>query len=343
MPEEHTIITKFPHPVLTKLNGKPSAEGIRVIKRELFANASSVGTTLGGGNYGFLGLIMDPVAYAALPHTVPFVVPVHPGDHPGHAPHATGNQITETNRVYLQTETRYKEFLMVHTSLKNQFYQAVGASYYNQLADDVFGFTYVTIGTLFNHLETTYGTIQPEELEANITKLATDWDPTTAIEDLWKRVLDCQRFARAGREVIPETQVVRKLIIIFERTGLFGPDLHLWKYRPVVEHTYANLQTAFNLANEQHFKSMTSGNGGFANQATTPPATTVTPPVTMTPGTTIVNGAPLYYCWSHGLSPVAAHTSATCNHPREDHQVGATIENMMGGSNRFRLPRPDQS
>ena len=39
------------------------------------ANASSVETDLGGGNYGYLGLVLNNTEYATIPHTQPFILP----------------------------------------------------------------------------------------------------------------------------------------------------------------------------------------------------------------------------------------------------------------------------
>ena len=43
--------------------------------------------------------------------------------------------------------------------------------------------------------------------------------------------------------------------------------------------------------------------------------------------------AAMGYCWTHGYSHNAAHTSATCSWPNEGHQVTATDTNRMGGNN----------
>jgi hypothetical protein len=38
-----------------------------------------------------------------------------------------------------------------------------------------------------------------------------------------------------------------------------------------------------------------------------------------------------YYCWSHGYTPNANHTSANCRNPKEGHCAKATFRNTMGG------------
>jgi hypothetical protein len=48
----------------------------------------------------------------------------------------------------------------------------------------------------------------------------------------------------------------------------------------------------------------------------------------------------MYYCHSHGLSRFSNHTSLTCSHPGAEHKTEATINNMLGGSNKITQPRP---
>ena len=55
----------------------------------------------------------DHANYALLPNTVPFVIPVHPGIHPGHAAGTTAAQITETNRAYLEAKDNAEQYVQV--------------------------------------------------------------------------------------------------------------------------------------------------------------------------------------------------------------------------------------
>ena len=50
----------FKHPVLTAIRGEPTYETEHHLKNERKENASSVPTTLGGGNHGYLGMILTP-------------------------------------------------------------------------------------------------------------------------------------------------------------------------------------------------------------------------------------------------------------------------------------------
>ena len=51
------------------------------------------------------------------------------------------------------------------------------------------------------------------------------------------------------------------------------------------------------------------------------------------PAQAIVDGFPVTYCWSHGISRNLNHTSKTCQRRKEGHQEEATYDNRMKGSN----------
>jgi hypothetical protein len=71
--------TYFQHKVLTKVHGTPTYETLMTLSTELKANASSVPSTLGGGLYGHLGLILSAERYATLANSVPWINPGNPG------------------------------------------------------------------------------------------------------------------------------------------------------------------------------------------------------------------------------------------------------------------------
>ncbi|NNE46317.1 MAG: hypothetical protein HKN37_06625, partial [Rhodothermales bacterium] len=115
----------FPYTSLTKIHGIPTAISLRILKMEVYANASAIPSLLGGGTHGHLGAVMDPAAYAALQGTQPIVAPVHPGPHPGHPNGATSPQITETNRLHKEALDDFAVYTAVVNSLKSMIIDAV--------------------------------------------------------------------------------------------------------------------------------------------------------------------------------------------------------------------------
>ena len=60
---------------------EPTFKDLKRIKTELRANASSVDCDLGGGDHGYLGLVLTNAEYLNVPgvHGTQFVPPVYPG------------------------------------------------------------------------------------------------------------------------------------------------------------------------------------------------------------------------------------------------------------------------
>ena len=68
----------FKHPVLTKIRGEPTYETLHHLKNELKDNASYVPTILGGGNHGYLGMIIKPAEYHHITPGNIFTRPTNP-------------------------------------------------------------------------------------------------------------------------------------------------------------------------------------------------------------------------------------------------------------------------
>lgn len=347
----------FPHPTLTPIANKPSTATLSLLKKEIYANAMSKPSRLGGGNHGFLALVMSPNGYAQLNGTQPFIDPVHPGVQAPHPHAATGPQMTESNRRYDFDLTTYVEFAAMRDHLKGQLIAAVNDTYIQILSDELFGFANVTPRDIMIHLMVTYGVRTIEDLEANRDKLKNDWNPDTEIEHLWKRGIDCKTFADGTALALTDDAIMNLLLIPIEKSKVLQDDVKAWRLMDPTLQTWLTFKTHFERANKERNRTLRTGTAGYhalaaatadlqitehsanaATQATQRHTNTTTP----TPATHVDagDGIKLYYCHSCGLSPNKTHTSATCGRPKEGHQTTATLRNMMNGSTTFRIARP---
>lgn len=74
------VTTYFPHKTPTLVRGEPTYNDIKIIKTELRADASSVESDLGGGDYGYLFFTLSDTEYLLIPGiTVIAVPPTWPG------------------------------------------------------------------------------------------------------------------------------------------------------------------------------------------------------------------------------------------------------------------------
>jgi hypothetical protein len=92
----------FPHPTLTKIDGKPNAASIKLLTKEVYANAKSVHSVHGGELNGHLGLAMLVAAYV-LRAGINFVEPPHPAHFPSMSstPPAPRSQLPTTHMICL--------------------------------------------------------------------------------------------------------------------------------------------------------------------------------------------------------------------------------------------------
>ena len=124
--------------------------------KQIYANASSVPTNLGGGQHGHLGITMTAANYLAVaPLTPAFVIPVLPA-----APAIAG--MTAANARQAQTD--YEEAKDAHQAqteiealLKQQILTALNQDYLSPLSHDTVGFLNVSTLDMLTHLEDTYG------------------------------------------------------------------------------------------------------------------------------------------------------------------------------------------
>ena len=189
----------FPNPELTPLpvDRKPTLHDIRLLKRQINANAMAITSTRGGGTFGHLAILMLPADYNALAGTQPWINPVHPGPAPNIPVGAMAAQITEANRQYKADLDEFTLYKSVEAALRRCLIQAIPGTYIDILADDVFEYANVAPSALLAHMHQNYGIITQDDLIANMEDLKRQWDTSQPLEDLWKQLRQCQVFAAA--------------------------------------------------------------------------------------------------------------------------------------------------
>lgn len=343
----------FALPVLTPVEGRPNHTSLDLLQTELNANAMAIPSHRGGGAHGHLQLTLSADAYLAIAG-VPFLAPQDPGDAPVHALGATGPQITETNRQFLESRNEFRLYSSVSQALKKQLLNAVDPLYTATLKVRTFGYANVSTHALLTHLHTTYGAITDDDLANNRTHMESSWNPDDPIEQLWERVADCLQLAIDGNDPITPAFTIHAVLTIMKKTGIFSDAVRDWRKRPVADRTWIHFKTHFSDANVERLRLLTASQGGFhsanaaiaaaaaltaaanaANAANAPPpppnARANVPP----PGH--------HYCWSHGLGRNPAHTSATCSNPAPNHDVTANFHNMKGGNNTISRARNERA
>ena len=192
-----SIADQFPHPELTPLptdTEKPNHASLKLLHKELNANAMAITSDLGSGRHGHLALTVSAATYLVLADAE-FVPPEHPGPAPIHAAAPTTAQITKTNRQFAADTLAFKVYASIESSLKKLLLIAVPSTYIDELSNDVLGYANTTTLDILTHLDTTYGTITSDNLDLNLKNLHQEWSTKQPMEDLWKQIRMCRLFA----------------------------------------------------------------------------------------------------------------------------------------------------
>jgi hypothetical protein len=155
------------------------------------------------------------------------------------------------------------------------------------------------------HLDSTYGTLTPEELEVDRLELSKPWNPDSPIEELWASGdnvlhLACNRYAD-----ILEVTTITILLAMFETSGLLGSTTEKFCLRDTSEWTLAVFKDEVNRGNKECIRKLTMGTAGYHGAHAVTPWQTIPCP---TKPDASCEGVPLFYCWSHSLSTYANHT-----------------------------------
>lgn len=339
------ISGRFPYPVLTPFpDGTPTYQTLCLLHKEVNANAMAIPSRRGDGIQGHYALVVSEATYLTESGNIPFIPPHNPGAEPVHPVGATQHIITEGNRQYLAQTQEFDIYTATSAYIKNQIIKAVPATFLYALEDTVRGFARVSVLEILQHLDRDYGTITPDDLIQNLNDMHREWSIDQPIQDLFKHILKCQKFA-AEYDPISEPMAVRALIQVIEKTGAFQDDLKAWRKLTDAEMTFARATTDFTRANKERFRAITSKTAGYqpaANNAsskssTLPPnkrqKTSHNVTTSRTTHPTSEHKRNLHYCWSHGYGPNADHTSLTCRSKAPGHRTESTECNMLGGCN----------
>ena len=342
-----SAVFPFPHPLLTPIEGKPTAFTVTRLRKELFANARSVHCTSGGGANGFLGIVMAAAPYL-LRAGEPFVPPEHPGIQPTHSATATQSQITAANRLFDTSLDAFRRYSQIREILRQQILTAIDPTYYNVLEDATFGYADITVLTLLAHLESTYATLSADDLELNRMRLADAWTPEEPIEHLWIRIKHLCAIANAGGKPFSDSTVMRLTLSALEQAGVYSHSIQTWRDRAELDRTWVNFCPHFMHADKERLRLATATTAGYhgahaaIQTSGPPPLPAIAAAARAVPSGYTYNNVQLGYCWTHGLTKNPDHTSATCNHPASGHQLNATLDRRLGGSVRLFSdgPRP---
>jgi len=251
MSSTEKITEGFPFPLIPQIVGQPCYETIAELQLQLNANAASVQSNLGCGQFGHLWLTVQPAVYATI-SVVPFVAPVNPGAAPIIPPGSTAPQIASLRYEFAQDTILFQRFNNVDKILKKMLIASVDEIFIKSLRNKYVGYGNQTTKQLLMHLYNTYADINVGQLQANDAALKTPYDSNQPMETLFGQIEAAVEYAAAGNTPYTPQQVLATAFQLVFQTGIYADDCKEWKRKPPVDKTWAAFKVFFASANQEY-------------------------------------------------------------------------------------------
>ena len=233
----------------TPIQGTPTNKALKRLKAELRANASSVETDLGGGDHGYLGLVLTDVEYARInPTPTPFFAPGFPTNLTI-PPAATQVEALELREKYKEVKRLYYECKNVEKALLRHIQDAIEEKYIDHLVDDDTQLIQADIPDVLEYFFTNYGKVPSREVkdkEAEI--LGMTFHPADPMITLYSPVEKLQKLAKDAEIEYSEAQIVEIALTVIKNTHDFEKALSEWHNKAKVDKTWANFKDHFKKA-----------------------------------------------------------------------------------------------
>ena len=227
----------------TKIHGQPTDHDVTLLEKELIAIAATIPSTLGGGNHGHAGLIVEPAKYLTMTGGTAFIQPGNPGIYPaGLAPNAAAGTRAREEAEHKELIAQYEIHKGVEQALKDIIIQAVDEDYLLEIEDETLGFLNETPRSMIIHLRNRGGELDFADTKTLLTERDQEWDASEIPTMYFNRVEKAmQQLTRAGitSDLKERTDMA---LYYLKSTGEYDAAVREWETKPVATRTWANIK-----------------------------------------------------------------------------------------------------
>ena len=227
----------------TKIHGQPTDHDVTLLEKELIAIAATIPSTLGGGNHGHAGLIVEPAKYLTMTGGTAFTQPGNPGIYPaGLAPNAAAGTRAREEAEHKELIAQYEIHKGVEQALKDIIIQAVDEDFLLEIEDETLGFLNETPRSMIIHLRNRGGALDFADTKTLLTERDQEWDASEIPTMYFNRVEKAmQQLTRAGitSDLKERTDMA---LYYLKSTGEYDAAVREWEAKPVATRTWANIK-----------------------------------------------------------------------------------------------------
>jgi hypothetical protein len=162
---------------VTKIYGQLTNQDLMTLKKELIAILANILTTLGGGNHGHMGIIVEPARYLLMTGGIAFVNPANPGTYPTNV---SGNAMAG---VRARAEAEHKEFVREYETFqgviqatKDIILEAINHKYLLEIEDKILSFLIQMPTDMLTHLWNRGGALDFAGTRTLLAERDSKWD-----------------------------------------------------------------------------------------------------------------------------------------------------------------------
>ena len=229
---------------VTKIHGQPTSHDLTNLEKEIISILANIPTTLGGGNHGHVGVIMDQVDYNTMTTGIDFVNPVNPGIYPaGLALNAAAGTRAREEAIHKELIAQFETFEGVKLGTKDLILEAVDNEYLSEIEHDTLGFLNQTPRQMIEHLLTRGGALDFADTKDLLSERDGEWNVTENPQIYFNHVE--KAIKGLIRNGINSDLNERRDIALFQlkATGEFDPAVREWEAKPAADKTWANIKT----------------------------------------------------------------------------------------------------
>ena len=247
------VTTYFPHKVPTLVRGVPNYANIKRVKTELRANASSVDSELGGGDHGYLGLVLSNVEYLAVPgvNGNMFQPPAYPRAFVI-SPTASAVEALQRREAHNEQIRLYRECQNVEKAIMKHLQNSFQSQYLEAFVDEDTALLSSDVPTILAHLFSRYGQVTGDEVRTYQTEvLSTSFTPADPLVTIWNPIQKLKKLASQANIPYSEAQLIEFGLQLIRSTHDFEIATREWNAKPDLQKTWDNLKLHFSQAQEE--------------------------------------------------------------------------------------------
>jgi hypothetical protein len=139
--------------MVTKIYGRPTNQDLTILEKELIAILANIPTTLGGGNHGHAGIMVEKARYLLMMGVI-LTNPANPGTYPANVPgNAVAGVQARVKAEHKEFTREYKAFQGDIKATKDIILKAVNREYLLKIENKILGFLNQTPHDMRTHLQ----------------------------------------------------------------------------------------------------------------------------------------------------------------------------------------------